>query len=405
MSKRILFLTPQFPYPPQQGTAIRNYHLVAQTAHAHEVYLLSFRDTESASDPGPLAALCADIRTVPVPVRSMYQRLLALFRPGPDMAHRLASVAFGRELGALLRQQSMDVIQVEGLEMAPYGLAAQRVLGGDSPLVVFDAHNAEYVLQERIFSMDVLRPRRWPGAAYSFVQKSRLRTYEGVVCRSADHVVSCSPADALALQNLVPGLDPIVVPNGVDIEHYRPGVVPAADLGPQALVFTGKMDFRPNVDAMLWFCEHVMPRIRESVADVQLYIVGKNPHVRLQRVKNLPGVTVTGFVDDVRPYIAGAALYIVPLLTGGGTRLKILEAMAMGKPIVSTTLGAEGIDPGPAVLLADGASAFAAAVLRLLRERPMAEALGVAARSFVEQRFDWRSVTRPLMDLYGDQPR
>jgi len=162
------------------------------------------------------------------------------------------------------------------------------------------------------------------------------------------------------------------------------------------------MDFRPNVDAALWFATHVLPLIRVACPDAHLFVVGKNPHPRLAPLAEQSGITLTGFVEDVRPYIAAASVYVVPLLTGGGTRLKVLEAMAMGKAIVSTTLGCEGINatPGEDIVLADTALDFAGQVLDLLENAPRRVALGQAARAFVEGHSDWRSVVAPLESLY-----
>jgi glycosyltransferase involved in cell wall biosynthesis len=205
---------------------------------------------------------------------------------------------------------------------------------------------------------------------------------------------------------LVPGLEPIIVPNGVDTESYCPGGVAAASLERHALVFTGKMDFRPNVDAALWFCSDVLPLVVRVCPEAHLYIVGKSPHPRLAPLKQVPNVTVTGFVEDVRPYIAGATVYVVPLLAGGGTRLKVLEAMSMGKAIVSTTLGCQGIHArhGRDIVLADHGSDFARQVSALLTDEARRNELGQAARSFVEEHFDWRTVTTPLEQVYEGEP-
>ncbi len=402
--KRILFLTPQLPYPPQQGTAIRNYNLMAQVAKRHEVHLLSFAiETQAAADLGPLQDWCRSVHTVPAPQRSGWSRLwTVLTSPYPDLYHRLSSPSFHHSLAAVLDQVRPQVVQIEGLEMAQFGLRAQHMVKGPQPLWVFDAHNAEYVLQQRVFETDVRRPRRWLGALYSWLQWHKLRGYEARVCQRADRVLACSAADASALARLVPGLRAVVVPNGVDTSHYEPGGVVPAPLGDQALVFTGKMDFRPNVDAVLWFCAQVWPLVRQALPQARFYIVGRDPHPRLGPLANVPGVTLTGFVDDIRPYIAAAAVYVVPLLTGGGTRLKVLEAMAMGQALVSTTLGCEGIDaqPGRDLLLADGAGEFASQVVALLNDTPRREALGRAARAFVERCFDWPIVAAPLERVY-----
>lgn len=404
MSKRILFLTPQLPYPPQQGTAIRNYNLIAQVARRHDVHLLSFVDAQHpAVDFGPLQNLCTSLNTVPAPHRSNWRRLrTVLTSTQPDMHHRLSSSLFYHKLETVMGAARPDVVQIEGLEMAQYGLYARQCAATAAPLLVFDAHNAEYLLQRRIFETDSRRPQRWVGALYSLIQWQKLRRYEAMVCRRTERVIACSPADANALARLVPGLEPIVTPNGVDTQYYKPGIVSPAPLAVQALVFTGKMDFRPNVDAVLWFCSKVLPTIRQASPAAHFYIVGRDPHPRLAPLAHMPGVTVTGFVEDVRPYIAAAAVYVVPLLTGGGTRLKVLEAMAMGKAVVSTTLGCEGIDavPDRDVVLADEADDFATQVLALMGDETRRDELGRAARTFVERHFGWQTVTRSLEQAY-----
>jgi sugar transferase (PEP-CTERM/EpsH1 system associated) len=412
--KRILFLTPQLPYPPQQGTALRNYNLIAQVAQRHEVHLLSFAESSSETSDlgtlyplsglGPLRDLCASVHTVPVPQRSPWRRLQTLLTsPLPDIIHRLHSPLFYPELDQIMQDSApLDVVEIEGLEMAEYGLHALRTAAEPKPRLVYDAHNAEYLLQKRIFEADVRHPRRWLGALYSWIQWQKLRRYEARVCRQAQRVIACSPADGNALAQLVPDLKATIIPNGVDTKHYQPGIVAPRPLGAQTLVFTGKMDFRPNVDAVLWFGTAVLPIIRQKVPQTQFYVVGKNPHPRLAPLRGIPGITLTGFVDDVRPYIAAATVYVVPLLTGGGTRLKVLEAMSMGNAIVSTTLGCEGIHatPGRDIVLADEAADMAAQVVALLGDPARRQALGAAARVFVERHFDWHIVTASLDQLY-----
>ena len=224
-----------------------------------------------------------------------------------------------------------------------------------------------------------------------------------MICQLADGVVAVSEADKAALQQLVPGLDVTVVPNAVDMEYYSSADIRPAPLSSHSLVFTGKMDFRPNVDAVLWFCREVLPLVRSKMPDVRFYIVGRSPHRRVLRLADAPAVTVTGYVDDVRSYIAGACVYVAPLRIGGGTRLKVLEAMAMSKPIVSTSLGCEGFEglvPGRELLLADAPQEFAQQVIELLDDASRRKRLGRAARRFVEQRYDWRLIVPRLEQIY-----
>ncbi|MGC9335029.1 MAG: glycosyltransferase, partial [Anaerolineae bacterium] len=263
----------------------------------------------------------------------------------------------------------------------------------------------EYVLQQRAFETDVRNPRRWIAAAYSFVQWRRLRAYERRTCRAADAVVAVSEADAAALRRLVPGLEPAVVPNGVDLRFYTEAVAPS-DLSHRPskgdLVFTAKMDFRPNVDAVLWFAREVLPLVRRGAPGARFWVVGKDPHPRLAPLRDDPAVQITGWVEDQRPYIAAAGVYVIPLRMGGGTRLKVLEAMAMGKAIVSTTVGCEGFEvvPGRELVVADTPAGFAEAVLRLLGNPAQQERLGQAGQDFAASRYDWRLIVPKLEAVY-----
>lgn len=413
---RILFLTPQLPYPPHQGTTIRNYNLIANLAPRHEIHLLSFVRSQDEIDAAtPLQQHCRSIEGIPAPRRSPLKRFLSLFlSPLPDMALRLPSVEFQAKLTATLRRVPFDVVQIEGIEMARYWMLEVRNWKLDHearpptsilqlPSSIFDDHNAEYVLQQRAFETDIRQPRRWVAAIYSLIQWKKLSRYEAMICQLADGVVAVSEADKAALQQLVPRLNVTVVPNGVDVEYYTSTDIRPVPLPPDSLVFTGKMDFRPNVDAVLWFCQEVLPLVRGQVPDVRFYIVGQRPHRRVLRLADDPAVTVTGYVDDVRSYIAGACVCVVPLRIGGGTRLKVLEAMAMGKPIVSTSLGCEGFEglvSGRELSIADTPEEFAQQVIELLDDAPRQERLGQAGRRFVEEQYDWRLIVPRLERIY-----
>ena len=413
---KILFLTPQLPYPPQKGTALRNWGLISGLAERHEVAVLSFLDPGQSPALDDVLTATGRVETAEPPLRSLRTRLRdMLLTSKPDMALRLASDAYARRLGDWLAREQFDVVHVAGIEMAPYldvidtvspPLSSPPTGGGQRggrsprPLVVFDDHNCEYLLQKRTFLTDARIPARWPGAAYSFAQWRRLLRYETLVCRRADRVLAVSQADAEALHRLVPEVKATVVPNGIDTRAYQPQISNLKSQIPNdTLVFTGTMDFRPNVDAVLWFAREVLPLIREQVGDVRFLAVGQRPHRRLDVLQGDPAVTLTGFVDDPRPYIADAAVYVVPLRMGGGTRFKILEALAMGKPVVSTTLGAEGfpVTHERELLLADEPEEFAQAVVSLLNEPERGSKLGRAGRAFVEARYDWRVIV-PLVE-------
>ena len=394
---KLLFLTPQRPYPTHQGTTIRNFNLIKELAKRHQIWLLTFLEPDQVADHGPLAQLCRQITTVPVPERSIARRLGQMLTTGrPDMSWRLWSPQFQAALQDWLQRLEFEAVFIEGIEMAPY-LAAVRQFAPQTK-IIYDDHNAEWLLQQRNFMVDVKNPRRWPAAGYSFVQTQRLKRYERQICRAADQVVVCSRADQEAIQYLAPELEITLLSNGVDLAQYSRY---QGDTVPFDLLFTGKMDYRPNIDAMLWFGAEVLPYIQAACPTVRLGIVGQRPHPRLAPLRANPAVTITGFVDQILPYIAGAKVFIAPFRVGGGTRLKLLEAMAMRKPIVATTVGAEGypVTSGQEMILVDQPTEMAQAIIRLLADQAERDRLGERAFQFVENHYSWEALVPRLETL------
>lgn len=395
---RLLILTPQLPYPPRQGTALRNWGLLSGLARRHEVWLLSFAEPGEVPHP-TLAAACARIATFPPPVRSTAGRLRRIATSTlPDMAWRLWSPEFLAQARTWLREAAFDALQVEGIELARYGLALGPELRAGGGRVVFDDHNCEYLLQQRSAETDLRNPRRWHAAAYSLVQTLRLRAFERRAARDADATLVVSRQDGALLRRLDPGLRPYEIPNGIDTAHYDRF---KADEDGAALVFTGKMDFRPNIDAMLWFGAEVWPRIKAARPDSRWWIVGQKPSPRLEGLRGDSAITITGAVDDIRAEIGRAAVYIAPLRVGGGTRFKLLEAMAMRRAIVTTRLGCEGfeVESGREMVVADMPEVFARSVLELLADPNRRAALGERGHAFVQASYDWSAIVPRLEDL------
>jgi glycosyltransferase involved in cell wall biosynthesis len=435
----ILFLTPQLPYPPHQGTALRNFGLIQGLSKRHQISLLSFSEHSQDQLPeiaAPLLALCRQVETVAAPAsRSTKRRARDTFTTRlPDMALRLASPTFANQLAAWLARETFDIVHIEGIEMAPY-LEPLLETSHQSPLTVFDDHNCEYMLQKSYAVIDARNPRRWGGALYSLLQWLKLRRYEAQICRQASHVLAVSQPDAAALEQLMPGLEVTVIPNGIDVDAYKVSVQESepdsALSAAPSLVFTGKMDFRPNVDAVRWFAEAIWPQVRSEVPDARFYAVGQRPHSQLDHLRSDPSIILTGWVPEVRPYIANATVYVAPLRMGSGTRLKLLEAMAMGKAIVSTRLGAAGLtgeEPAQRstgvertepkkvgstdtrathdqelVLVNDNdPNAFADAVVALLLDPARRARLGSAARAYVQTHFDWQVIIPRLEAVYAE---
>lgn len=427
---KILFITPQIPFPPHQGTTIRNFNLIRYLARHHELDLFTFASPNNASnetnerlelsEDNPLNQFCRRVEIVEQPQRTIGIRALDTLRsPLPDMALRLESVHMRQLIAQIVCESQQherplhDVIQIEGIEVAQYGM--QFVDNTDypfRPILVFDNHNCEYLLQKRNALTDLRQPTRWVGAGYSLIQWRKLCAYEAHICRMADITTVVSPIDGQALSEIVPGLDPIVVSNGIDLETYsinREFAVLEKKFDHQSihrLVFVGKMDYRPNVDAVLWFGREVLPRLQRSVPNVEFVIVGQNPHPRLDELRANPAVAITGWVEDPRPYIEDASVYVIPLRVGGGTRFKALEAMAVGQAIVSTSLGFEGIpiQSGQEMILADEPESFASAVVTLLNDREssgkLCRSLGQRARTFVSEHYEWEQIVPRFEQAY-----
>jgi polysaccharide biosynthesis protein PslH len=254
------------------------------------------------------------------------------------------------------------------------------------PVVLFE-HNVEYVIWKRLAQAPGPLWRR----ALLEVEWRKMRRYEAAACTQATLTLAVSEADRTLLSATAPAARVAAVETGVDLDYFAPdrGHEKAA-----TIVFTGSLDWYPNEDAVLHFVNDILPRVRAEVPAARFVVVGRNPSAKLRQAAEAAGATVTGTVDDVRPYLAEAAVCVVPLRIGGGTRLKIFEALAMAKPVVSTTIGAEGlpVTSGEHLLLADGVADFSDAVVTLLQDAAQRRKLAEAGRARVEERFSWGRV-------------
>jgi glycosyltransferase involved in cell wall biosynthesis len=402
---KILMLTASLPYPPHQGGALRSYGILHGLHEVgHQITLLSFHDsaTNISVETTPLATSCEDIITVQPPKRSEADRLQDIFLSNqPDIARRLYSEEFYSHLKQLLIEKSFDLIQFEGIEVALYLLLLRR--DGVQAKLCYDAFNAEAALQRVIFEVDRREPRRWPAALYSFIQSRRIAQLERDICQEADCVIAVSNEDADILRNYRADKHIPVVTNGIFSDDYA---TPSEqlDLGRHVLVFTGKMDYRPNVDAMVWFTGNVLPIIQERLPDTKLYIVGQKPHGRLEQLRDKNNVEITGWVQDVRPYLKAAGVYIAPLRMGSGTRLKILEAMASGCAVVATTIAVSGMrqDAQQTISVCDEAKPMADEIIRLLENPGHRQEMSAAAKAYVRQYYDWKVLIPDLLHIYQE---
>jgi sugar transferase (PEP-CTERM/EpsH1 system associated) len=388
---RILWLKSDLLLPLDKGGRLRTWHLMRHLARRHEITYLSF--AEGVAD--GMDQVARRLETVPRTdppkgtLRFYADAALHLLDPLPYAVAKYRSRRFARRLRQLLEQDAYDLVVCDFLFPAVNLPAALPC-----PAVIF-THNVEAEIWRRH-----AETRRGLARLPYRVQHRRMLRYERRALARFDGVLAVSDADRATFARLYPGAvrqEMHVVSTGVDTGFFSPAQTPS---GGRGLVFTGSMDWLPNEDAVTYFCREILPRIRTDEPDATFTVVGRAPTPAVRRLAAEHGITVTGRVDDVRPYVRDAAVYVVPLRIGGGTRLKIFEAMALGKAVVSTTVGAEGlpVENGEHLLLADEPHLFARAVVRLIRDADRRRALEAAARTLVVDRYDWSAVAGELED-------
>jgi glycosyltransferase involved in cell wall biosynthesis len=374
-------LLPAVPWPADAGAKIRNAGLLQTLREQHEVDVLAF-GASGEQRPG--------VEVIPFPARrSVGRRVVDLGRSHlPDMAQRLWSPAYAEALACRLERTRYDAVQAEGIEMARY----LRLVAPERR--VYDAHNAEFLLQQRLASRT-----SGAGALYSRLQWRRLERFEGGVVRHSRLTLAVSAHDANQLLALAGGAANVrVVPNAIDIARYP--FRPPSETTTGNLLFLGKLDFRPNAEALAWFIDEVLPQTDAS----RLFAVGGAPPKWLVRSgQHDPRIAVTGYVSDERPYLARCAALVLPVSTGGGSRLKALVAMAVGLPIISTRLGMEGLEAeaGTHFLQVETASDWIEGVRRILSDTQLRRRLACEARALVEQRYDWSAMRSVVQNAYA----
>jgi len=394
----ILWLKNELLHPLDKGGRIRTYEMLRRLRDHHRVTYVALDDRTSTAEQREKALEYCD-ELVLVPWRSApltgWRRYLAIlgnvFSSLPFAISPFRSSAMRDAIVARCAPgpDAVDVVVCDFLIPAlnvPDGLPC--------PVVLFQ-HNVEAMIWER-------RTRVAPNAimrAYMGEQWRRMKRVEREQCLRFDHVVAVSPEDATMFREQY-GVERVSsVPTGVDTDFFRPSgtVTPT----PRSIVFTGSMDWMPNEDGMVWFVDEILPRIQAAVPDVTLTIVGRRPTARVRALaEGRPSITVTGTVPDVRPFLESASVVVVPLRVGGGTRIKIYEAMGMERAVVSTTIGAEGLDvtDGKHIVLADDPAVFADKVIDLLRAPARASEIGHAAATHVRTHFGWASVAEQFAD-------
>jgi len=393
----ILWLKTELLHPLDKGGRIRTYQMLRHLVREHRITYLTLDDGRGGADAVERAAeYCSSLVRIPLRTtlkgtpRFYWELLGNLASSLPYAVSKYRSAAMGRGIVRLTESESIDLVVCDFLFPA---VNVPETL--PTPAVLFQ-HNVEAMIWERHATVAHAPVRR----AYLERQRRRMYAFERAQCRRFDHVVAVSPEDAAWFAKEY-GVHAVShVPTGVDTEYFRPTRASASD--PHSVLFTGSMDWMPNEDAVGFFAEEILPSVTKELPQATLSIVGRNPSPSVLALpQRYPGVRVTGTVPDVRPYLESARVFVVPLRIGGGTRLKIFEAMAMEKAIVTTSVGAEGLPVrhGEHLLIADTPSAFADAVTGLLRDPQYAATLGARAAELVRSQFGWHRAAEQFAEI------
>ena len=398
----ILFVSQMPASPPRFGAQARIHGLMTQLSRRHDLAAVVLVDGEFDLDEcrRAMQLYCCDLVLVPNPYgqngfakRLLQLRSLSSMRSFERL--RVTLPALQSILSRMLRARRYDIVNLESSFLGHYDLR-EAPPGQNAPSLIVDSHNIDYDLARQYARHASSLVRR----VYASANWRKLRREELATYRDADGVYLCSKVDERRLLDHAPGIRTTVIPNGADIEYFQPrSTDPPSDR--RTVVYFGLLSYVPNIDAVIHFVRQIWPRIAEAHPEARFKIIGGWPPPSVQALDG-PRVDLTGFVSDLRPHLAAAAAVVVPLRLGGGTRLKIVEAMAMGKAIVSTTLGAEGIEavPGRDILIEDEPTAFADAVLRLLADPALAARIGCSARQLAAERYGWSEAAGALEKFY-----
>ncbi|HLX12870.1 MAG TPA: glycosyltransferase, partial [Bacteroidota bacterium] len=355
-----------------------------------EVTVVTFGDSDAANKiQNAFRKPPKAVHVVPPPWVDKYRRLgqiYSYFTRESYIQLACSSDEMRRVLDDVLRMQEFDFVLAEFSMMGWYDLNTKAIK-------LLDAHNIEHDTYLRLSE----HARGWIRRAHYLTEYKKLLSQEIKSWRKQDAILVTSERDADVLQRLVPEAIEYVVPNGVDTSYFYPS---DATEEPYTLVFTGLMKYVPNYDGMLYFLDEIFPLILREIPSAKLYIVGGFPPKELER-RASPNVIITGYVEDVRPYIWRAKAYIVPLRMGGGTRLKVLEAMAMKKIVIGTSIGCEGIDvtSGDSALIADDPKQFAATVVEVLRNPARVETIAANGFEIAKRKYDWKHIGTTIEDI------
>lgn len=399
---KVLWLSHLLPFPPQGGVMQRSFNLLKEVSKKNEVYLFALNqkawlpmkeDVNRARNEFMKFCKRVDIFDLPSD-KSKYAwyKLVgkSFFTKNPYTVNWTMSREMQNSIKQMLKRSQVDVIHCDTIGLAEYLKNIEKI-----PKVL-NHHNIEsHMMLRRAKKENNLLKK-----LYFYVEGKKLKKYEKIFCPLFDRNITVSELDKNRLQSLLPNLIIDVVPNGVDVEYFQSRNREAFS---NNIIFVGSMDWYPNEDAVIFFIKNIWPLVKKKCRNATFTIVGRKPGSKVKRLVNDDSsIKITGYVDDVRPFFDMSRVFVCPIRDGGGTKLKLLDAMAMEKAIVTTSVGAEGLEVknGKHVLIADDYKSFALNIIRLYEDLNFAKYLGQNARKLVVERYSWESIGRKLNDVY-----
>jgi sugar transferase (PEP-CTERM/EpsH1 system associated) len=387
---KILLITPRLPYPPYRGDKLKIFNLLKRLAKNNSIYLISFvenkRELEYIQH---LAPYCAAIEAVPLPRwRSYLQCLFGIFSALPLQVHYFKSGKMRRRICEMCERHHFDVIHTHLIRMAQYTAGAGRALRSLDLTDAVSLYLTRFLSKEKNFFLKLLLK----------IELERMKRYENILERYQVCFV-CSEPDKEQLLTAAPEANIRIIPNGVDLAYFSGNG--AVQYDPDRIVFTGNLSYYPNLDGIFYFVREIFPLVKKEVPAAKFYIVGQAPPAKVRALAS-EDVVVTGFVEDIKQHYLSSAVAVSPIRFGAGTLNKILEPLALGVPVVATSMGTEGLDlaNGKEILIADGPHTFARHVVRIMKEPAYRDRLGNEGMAIIRQLYNWDAIVQSLENLY-----
>lgn len=412
---QILFLTQILPYPLDAGPKVKTWNVLRYLVNrGNQVTLVSFIRPEERPYLNAVMDLCTQVHTVEIHrsrLADIRYWLRSHFSGRPFLIERDDMQEMRSLITKLLASEKIDVIHADQLTMSQFALLEQTSSNSDGlsnsiPVRVFDAHNAVWTIVERMGQNAPIFLK-----AIAKLEADRIKNYEGMITTSFEHTLAVSESDSQALMEAAVAYNSDVIPNHIPITII-PIAVNTHEIQPinrmagsTNIITLGTLHYPPNADGIRWFIKEVFPIIKQQLPEATLTIIGKNPpndFIQITRQKP-ESITVTGYVPDLTPYLEEAGVMVVPVRAGGGMRVRILEAFARGMPVVTTTIGIEGIEacPGEEVLIVDEPTEFADAVVNLIKDDELQDKLASKGRKLAETQYDWQVILKKMDKIYS----